>query len=69
MKNNNKRNKLCHYRGHCNDACYGENSCDFAKAFDRLQKKIDRLTAENQNLKAENESLSTRLNTILNPNF
>ena len=66
---NNKRNKLCPYKRHCHDACYGENPCNFAKTFDGLQKKIDRLTTENRNLKVENELLSRRLDVLLNPNF
>ena len=66
---NNKRNKLCPYKRYCQDTCYGERPCDFAKAFDGLQKKIDRLKTENQNLKAENEQMSRRLDTLLNPNF
>lgn len=52
-----KKNTLCPYKRHCNNECYGENPCDFAKSFDRLQRKIDRLTKENESLKADRESL------------
>lgn len=64
-----KKNKLCPYKRHCSNECYGESPCDFAKSFDKLQRKIDRLTKENESLKADKESLQNRLNTILNPNF
>lgn len=64
-----KKNKLCPYKKHCRDECYGENPCSFAKAFDGLQRKIDRLKAENQELKADNENLNKRLDCLMNPDF
>lgn len=64
-----KKCKKCPYKNRCNDECYGENPCDFAKSFDKLQKKIDRLTKENESLKADKESLQGRLNAVLNPDF
>lgn len=64
-----KKCKLCPYRRHCRNECYGENPCVFAKAFDGLQKKNERLKAENLRLKAENEDLSRRLDDVLHPAF
>ena len=64
-----KRNKLCPYKGHCNNDCYDEFPCDFAVVFDKLQRKIDRLKNQNSILKAENERLCDRIDIILHPNF
>lgn len=63
------RNRQCPYKGHCTNVCYGENPCDFALKFDKMQKKITRLGAENEALKKENAALKAKLDTILHPNF
>ena len=36
-----KRSKLCPYKKTCIDACYGEQPCDFALAFDKLQNQLE----------------------------
>lgn len=41
-----KKCKYCPYKKHCCNECYGENPCDFAKAFDRMGKKIEKLEKE-----------------------
>ena len=35
-----KRCRLCPYRKHCRDVCYGDAPCDFARAFDSLDRKL-----------------------------
>ncbi len=59
------KNRQCPYRGHCSNECYGENPCDFALKFDKMQKKINRLIDKNAALKKENEELNRRLKTIV----
>lgn len=55
------KNKFCPYKKVCRDICYGENPCVFAKAFDRLARKIDRKTVCIESLLAENAALKARL--------
>ena len=59
-----KRNKLCPYKKHCRDECYGESPCSFAKAFDGLQRKIDRLGEQNRKLSEEKEKLTARVEQL-----
>ena len=54
-----KKCKHCPYRKHCNDACYGENPCAFAVAFDKLARKIDIKTVCIESLRAEIEKLKS----------
>lgn len=35
-----KRCRLCPYRKHCRDVCNGDAPCDFARAFDSLDRKL-----------------------------
>lgn len=35
-----KRCRLCPYRKSCRDVCYGDAPCDFARAFDSLDRKL-----------------------------
>ncbi len=35
-----KRCRLCPYRKNCRDVCYGDAPCDFARAFDSLDRKL-----------------------------
>ena len=35
-----KRCKLCPYKKTCSDVCYGSQPCDFALAFDSLERRI-----------------------------
>lgn len=35
-----KRCRLCPYRKHCRDVCYDDAPCDFARAFDSLDRKL-----------------------------
>ena len=35
-----KRCRLCPYRKSCRDVCYGNAPCDFARAFDSLDRKL-----------------------------
>lgn len=48
--------KLCPHKRTCRDACYGDNPCDFAKAFDRLGARIDLKEVCIQSLKAERDA-------------
>lgn len=61
--------KLCPCKKTCRDACYGDNPCAFALAFDGLARKIDRKTVCIDSLKAENKKLQERIDTLTNPNF
>ena len=63
------RNWQCPYKGHCTNVCYGENPCDFALKFDKMQRKINRLTEANAALTKENAELKRRLETVLHPSF
>lgn len=55
------KNKFCPYKKVCRDICYGENPCEFAKAFDGLAKKIDLKTVCIESLRAENAALKAQL--------
>lgn len=35
-----KRCRQCPYRKNCRDVCYGDAPCDFARAFDSLDRKL-----------------------------
>ena len=35
-----KRCRQCPYRKNCRDVCYGDTPCDFARAFDSLDRKL-----------------------------
>lgn len=69
MANKTGKNKQCPYRTHCSNECYGDNPCDFAAKFDKMQKKINRLSKANSDLVQENTALKERLDTLLHPKF
>lgn len=56
------KNRHCPYRGHCSNECYGENPCDFALKFDRMQAKITRLEKRNSKLTQEVEATENHRN-------
>lgn len=47
--------KGCPRKKICRDECYGDNPCDFAKAFDAMTRKIDRRDSTIQKLKTQIE--------------
>jgi len=42
--------KLCPCKKTCRDECYGENPCEFAKAFDHIEQKIESLRSDHDEL-------------------
>ncbi len=56
-----KKCKLCPCRKTCKDECYGENTCDFAKAFDRLGHKLDLKTVCIESLRDERDKAKEKV--------
>ena len=61
--------KLCPHKKVCRDACYGDDPCSFALAFDGLARKLKRKDDRIKSLEAENKQLNERLDTLTDPNF
>ena len=54
------KNKLCPDRKVCRCECYGENPCEFSKAFDRIARKLDLRQVAIDSLRAEQDATAER---------
>lgn len=59
-----KKCKHCPMKRHCKDACYGENPCDFALAFDKLARRIDLKTVCIESLRSELQKKNDKMVNI-----
>ncbi len=69
------KSRICPSRKYCWDAGNCE-TCDFGKAYEKLNKKIknlkkknEKLQSDNEKLKSENEELKKKLEILRHPNF
>lgn len=57
------KSRICPYRNFCHDAGACE-TCDYGRAFEKMNKKIKRLETENKALRSENKALISKTNGL-----